>query len=396
MTLLLISCALIFGGQTIGAESASAGSIADLTPHEAELFNLINQARAANGVGQLAVAAGATDVARNWSRAMTTSGIRHNPNYAAELRAYGQSNATRFSENVASGYASAQALFDGYMGSAGHRVNILAAGMRFIGVGTVRGAGGAIFNTLDFTDAEDGSRPRTLGAGDYFGGQSDVIFSTAASGSAVGNNFDAPWASGIPVVCDYNGDGVDTVGFFDRGWWSIPESNSPSSRVWSFGYGDPSDQPVCGDWNRDGIETIGVYRYGVAHLRDANNTGNPSVSFRYGDAGDVAVAGDFNGDGYDSIGIRRGNTFWLSNAHSNPRPDYVAAYGLASDRPLLVDLNGTGIDTIAVHRNGTFFFSSSNTAPNAVIEANFGNGSDRPLVGNFSGDARAEKGIYRP
>jgi hypothetical protein len=391
-----ITFGLSLGGLSLGVSNAMAGSISDLTPHEAQLFNLTNQARAANGLVQLRVAAGATDVARNWTRYMATSGsFRHNPNYVAELRAYGQSNATAFSENIAYGHPTADALFNGYMASPTHRANILAPAMRFVGIGSVRDAAGRVYNTMNFVNAEDGSRPRALSAGDYFGGVPDIFLSTAASGSLVGSQFDAPWATGTPVVCDWNGDGVDSVAFFNQGWWSIPESNSPGARVSTFGYGNPTDQPLCGDWNRDGIDTIGVYRNGWAFLRDANSTGNASVSFAFGNPGDVAVAGDFNGDGWDSVGVRRGNTFYLSNSHFRPVAEITVTYGLASDRPLMADINGDGVDTIAVHRNNTFFFSSSNTKPDALIIASFGNPTDVPLVGNFSGDRRDEKGLYR-
>lgn len=88
-----VVCALITFGLSLGGSKVMAGSISDLTPHEAQLFNLTNQARAANGLAQLRVAAGATDVARNWTRYMANSGsFRHNPNYMAELIAYGRAD----------------------------------------------------------------------------------------------------------------------------------------------------------------------------------------------------------------------------------------------------------------------------------------------------------------
>lgn len=378
--------------------SASAGSIAELTPHEQRLVQLINQSRAQNGLGQLAVAAGATDVARNWSAYMARSGdFRHNPNYVGELRAYGQSNATRFAENVAYGYPTADAMFTAYMNSAGHRANILNPSVRYIGMGSIRNGSGTIYNTMNFVDNEDGSRPRVLSAGDYFGTspiRNNVFLGSAANGGDTGSEFAAPWAAGIPVVCDWNGDGIDTVGFFSGGTWVIPESNASGTRIWSFGYGNPSDQPLCGDWNRDGIDTIGVFRYGVAYLRDANNTGAPSVSFAYGNRTDVALAGDFNGDGYDSVGVKRGNGYFLSNAHSRPTAEISVYLGNYSDGGLIGDFNGDRVDTIALRRGSTFIFTDNNRT--VAYQANYGFSTDRSFVGNFGGGAGFEKGVYRP
>lgn len=379
------------------AAPASAGSVYELTPHEARLFTLVNQSRAANGLVQLQVAAGATDVARNWSSTMANSGsFRHNPNYVAELQTYGQSNATRFAENVAYGYPTADAMFTAYMNSSGHRANIMNADMRFIGIGSVRNGSGSIYNTMNFVNAEDGRRPNALNPGDYFGAgavASTVALSTAASGSATSSSFVAQWAGGIPLACDWNGDGVDTVGYFNRGQWSIPETNSSGSRFTRFGYGNPDDQPVCGDWNKDGVDTIGIYRSGGAYLRDANSTGAPSVSFGYGSPGDIAVAGDFNGDGYDSIGVKRGIAFYLSNSHYLPIPEITSFIGNNSDLAMMGDFNRDGVDTIVLHRSGLFIFTDDNRS--VSVTAPYGNPSDLPLAGDFNGDGRDDKGICR-
>ena len=71
--------------------------------------------------------------------------------------------------------------------------------------------------------------------------------------------------------------------------------------------GQAGDLPVVGDFNRDGVDDVGVYRSGK-FLLDSN--GNRVLDahdkvFELGGPGDLPVVGDFNGDGTDEIGILR-------------------------------------------------------------------------------------------
>ena len=65
--------------------------------------------------------------------------------------------------------------------------------------------------------------------------------------------------------------------------------------------GQEGDVPVVGDWDGDGIDQLGVFRDGVWYL-DTN--GNHEIdaqdaTFRLGEAGDLPTVGDWNGDGVD-------------------------------------------------------------------------------------------------
>lgn len=55
-----------------------------------------------------------------------------------------------WAENVARGFASAAAVVAGWMGSAGHRENILNCSLRVIGVGVARAWDGQLYFTQDF------------------------------------------------------------------------------------------------------------------------------------------------------------------------------------------------------------------------------------------------------
>ncbi len=177
----------------------------------------------------------------------------------------------------------------------------------------------------------------------------------------------APFAYGapgwIPVVGDWDGDGVATVGVFDpaTGTWYLRNNNSPGAPDFApFRYGAPGWVPVVGDWNGDGITTIGVFDPGTAiwYLRNSNSPGAPDFApFAYGVPGWVPVVGDWNGDGVTSIGVfdpigqygRPPATWYLRNHNGPGAPDIAPfAYGGAQWRPVAGDWDGDGITTIGV------------------------------------------------
>jgi hypothetical protein len=62
----------------------------------------------------------------------------------------------------------------------------------------------------------------------------------------------------------------------------------------SFAYGTPGDIPVIGDWDGNSIDTVGVFRNGRFYLRNSNTNGLPDVSFAYGTPGDIPVVGTWD------------------------------------------------------------------------------------------------------
>ena len=124
----------------------------------------------------------------------------------------------------------------------------------------------------------------------------------------------------IPVAGDWDGDGDDNIGVFrqnhsDSGltMFFLDFDNSGGSADLSVAFGEPDDLPVVGDWDGDGIDNIGVYRStgatGVFYL-DIDNDGGIAdiVTPEYGNLGDIPVAGDWDGDSDDNIGVYRPGT----------------------------------------------------------------------------------------
>lgn len=100
------------------------------------LHALLNQARAGQGLGSLGRMSALDQAALDWARAMAASGtLAHNPAGPAVLPA----GWSRWGENVAQGYPTAQAMHDGWWNSAGHRGNILGdfthVGLAFLSAG---------------------------------------------------------------------------------------------------------------------------------------------------------------------------------------------------------------------------------------------------------------------
>ena len=100
------------------------------------LHALLNQARNGQGLGSLERMGALDQAALDWARSMAASGtLAHNPAGPAVLPA----GWSRWGENVAQGYPTAQAMHDGWWNSTGHRGNMLGdfthVGLAFLSAG---------------------------------------------------------------------------------------------------------------------------------------------------------------------------------------------------------------------------------------------------------------------
>lgn len=89
---------------------------------ESTIFSLVNQSRAANGLGPLKLNSAISAVSAAWAQQMAANhSMTHNPSYSSQI----PSGWTKAAENIAMGYSSPQAVHEAWMGSTGHRANIL-------------------------------------------------------------------------------------------------------------------------------------------------------------------------------------------------------------------------------------------------------------------------------
>jgi SpoIID/LytB domain protein len=199
----------------------------------------------------------------------------------------------------------------------------------------------------------------------------------------------------VPLSCDWNGDGVDTLGVFRAGTFYLTNRSGGGAADQVFGFGQAGDQPVCGDWDGDGKDTVGLFRQGVVYLRNSLTTGVADGQFFFGGPTDRLVTGDWNGDGFDTVGVWRTGAYFLTQSNIRPTTDLSIAYGAPDDEPAVGDWDRNGTDTIGVFRNGGFFLRNSNTSGSADLGVPFGDRGDKPLVGRWSAGAADVVGVSR-
>lgn len=118
----------------LGAAAPIVAAPASAAPVDT-IYSLVNQARAAAGLRGLLRNASMDAVAAAWANQMGADGtLAHNPDFSAQI----PGGWNRAGENIAEGHPTPQAMFDGWMRSAGHRANILGdytdIGIAFVSV----------------------------------------------------------------------------------------------------------------------------------------------------------------------------------------------------------------------------------------------------------------------
>ena len=125
--------------------------------------------------------------------------------------------------------------------------------------------------------------------------------------AAVRHVFEFGDAGTVPVVGDWSGSGVKSIGTFHEGCWKL---DLDGDGRWTTAdalvhLGQPGDKPVVGDFNRDGRDDLGVYRRGTWHIDTTGDRrlGPDDLILHLGDADDTPVVGDWDGDGRAQIGV---------------------------------------------------------------------------------------------
>jgi parallel beta-helix repeat protein len=170
----------------------------------------------------------------------------------------------------------------------------------------------------------------------------------------------------IPVVGDWNGDGIDTIGVARPNTttnvltWYLRNENSPGAPdIPPFAYGAAGWVPVVGDWNGAGVTTVGAFdpigQFGkppatwYLNLRNESGGGAGAVDiapFAFGAAGWKPVVGDWDGNGTTTVGVfdpvgqfgKPPATWYLRNENSSGNPDIAPfSYGAGSWTPVAGD-----------------------------------------------------------
>ncbi len=211
--------------------------------------------------------------------------------------------------------------------------------------------------------------------------------------TATAPSYDPP--SGQVLVGDWNGDGTETLGWYDNGQVRLrPEMGDRFNDI-TYTYGIPGDVAVAGDFNGDGQATVSVVRGSRWFINNRHDGGGADLWFTYGRAGDQPIVGDWNGDGRDTAGVVRGRRWFLRNTHEGGSADIRFTYGRPGDQPVVGDWNGDGRDTAGVVRGRLWFLINTHAGGRADQRFNYGRVGDRPLAGKFGGTEATTNGIER-
>ncbi|NNL47015.1 MAG: tandem-95 repeat protein [Acidimicrobiia bacterium] len=199
--------------------------------------------------------------------------------------------------------------------------------------------------------------------------------------------------------------GADTVGLVNpaSSEWHLQLADGSSN---SFYFGVPGDIPVVGDWNCDGVSTPGMWRQsdGFAYLRNSNSMGAADIQFTFGAPGDIPIAGDFDGDGCDTLGVYRSGRVFIANELGANNgffaADYDFFFGNPGDKPFVGDFDGDGFDSIGLRRESSgFVYFTNSTGTNLIAPTDasffFGQGGDKVVSGDWTFSGFDTVGIWR-
>jgi len=225
----------------------------------------------------------------------------------------------------------------------------------------------------------------------------------------------------VPVVGDFDGDGIADYGCYDAagitgvvkpGQWYFMKSTAGFDNTVSFGY--PGTVPVVGDFDGDGIADYGCYdAKGIPGVVGPGQWYfmTSSKGFRktqFGYPGTVAVVGDFDGDGiddygcYDAVGIPGivppGQWFFMK---SRDGFDNSVSFGYSGTVPVVGDFDGDKIadygcyDAVGIPglvKPGQWYFMKSTAGFDNSVS--FGYRGTVPIVGDYDGDGMDDYGCY--
>lgn len=198
-------------------------------------------------------------------------------------------------------------------------------------------------------------------------------------------------ADWVPLVGDWNGDGIDGIGLYKDGRWLLRDTTDGGSEEMTvhFGLAEPGWQPVAGDWDGDEADGLGLYKDGRwLLLNDLGASGwDVTISFeRYNGEG-TALAGDWNNDGFDSPGLFYQGSWSLrqTNQPQSAVTSYQFGDSVTPWLPVVGDWDKDGFDTVGIFYNGSWYLTDDTSAPEVGTFFTFGS-QGIPLA-NYRGGA---------
>jgi hypothetical protein len=209
------------------------------------------------------------------------------------------------------------------------------------------------------------------------------------SSGSPSQTFDFGAAGDTPVMGDFSNSGVRTVGVVRNArhgtagatslTWYIRQIEGPGDPDLVIRYGEPGDIPVVGDWDGDGVHTIGVVRGNRWMLKNSNRAGAPDYDFTFGEPGDIPVVGDWNGAGRTWIGMVRDNRWLLRSSLSSGNPHLDFTFG-GDGYPVTGDWNGNGVTGVGWFSSGTWAITNTLSSGGTTLTFDFGDADGIPVT----------------
>jgi hypothetical protein len=217
-------------------------------------------------------------------------------------------------------------------------------------------------------------------------------------------------------------DAASSTFFLDTDGDGIWHGTAGGDREVAFDPAGGASLPIVGDWNGDGVDDVGTLR-GTVYRLDLDGDGifedaaggdrNASFAPSFGEG--VPIAGDWDGDGDDEIGTyldaeRRflldanGNGVWDGQAGGDVNVAFAAFAG--SGTPLVGDWDGDDDDDLGryVHQRGSpprFYLDANGNrvwdgtgGGDATADPRGQRGPWLPLIGDWNRDGRDETGAF--
>jgi hypothetical protein len=214
-----------------------------------------------------------------------------------------------------------------------------------------------------------------------------VQLRNATTSGGANQTFEFGLPGDVPVFGDFSNSGVRTIGMVRNTRhgvagvgtlvWFLRQVEGPGSANLVFEYGQPGDVPVVGDWNGNGVHTVGVFRAGRWLLKNSNRAGSSDIDFQFGQAGDIPVVGDWVGDGRTGIGVVRGNRWILRNTLSAGPADRDFELP-GNGRPVTGDWDGDGRTGVGWFNDGVW--TVRNIGASSSRSFSFGSPNGIPLT----------------
>jgi hypothetical protein len=214
--------------------------------------------------------------------------------------------------------------------------------------------------------------------------------------------------SDLPVVGDWNSNGVDTIGVYrsSTGFFLLSDSNTSPAVNYTVLFGNPGDTPFAGRWTPDMTGSgIGVYRNsnGILYQRKSLTSGTDDFFAVFGNPGDQGVAGDWDGNGFDSIGIYRASSqTWFMTNNSTPGgitfSDIDFVWTIGDNLPVVGDWDGDGDSTVGyLTASGVFVLHPNNAAAGTDNTFAFGPANSKPIAGKWTSASNpSPRGVIAP